>query len=126
MNQTRITQFQNVLEARKMELQGGLRNRGAIASVSTPDLVDQIQNASERELAMRSLERESIGLVQVKDALERIQLGTFGICVECEEEISLKRLTAMPWSKTCIVCQQAADLNPLLPNVAPENWLVAA
>jgi hypothetical protein len=41
--------------------------------------------------------------------LRRIHDGTFGVCVECEYEISPKRLLAVPWASRCIECQDAAD-----------------
>jgi DnaK suppressor protein len=41
-------------------------------------------------------------------------LGTFGICLDCEGEISMKRLTAVPWTTSCITCREAVDRNPML------------
>jgi DnaK suppressor protein len=45
-------------------------------------------------------------LREVQDALLRINQGTYGICHECEEPISAKRLDAVPWAKYCISCQE--------------------
>ena len=47
----------------------------------------------------------------VRQALSRIDEGTYGICLNCEEEISAKRLKALPWTPLCINCQQQADDN---------------
>lgn len=44
-------------------------------------------------------------LQEVLDALERVEKGTFGICENCNQEISLDRLRANPSAKTCIKCQ---------------------
>ena len=41
--------------------------------------------------------------------LLRRRNGSFGICIECESEISAKRLAAVPWAPRCIQCQEAAD-----------------
>lgn len=101
--------LRNLLEARQAELEALLRNREMIAVDLSPDLFDQIQNASEREMAISTLDRETSRLREVRAALQRIQLGTFGICLDCEEEISLKRLAAVPWTASCIVCVEAAD-----------------
>lgn len=38
-------------------------------------------------------------------ALERLEEGEYGICVECGEPISPKRLTAVPWTECCVNCQ---------------------
>ena len=109
MTPTENTQFRHILEARKGELEKLLRNREAIAVDTSPDMLDQIQHATERELAIGNLERDSARLREVQGALRRVYLGTFGICLECEEKISLKRLAALPWTATCLVCQEVAD-----------------
>ncbi|MGD0296038.1 MAG: TraR/DksA C4-type zinc finger protein [Bryobacteraceae bacterium] len=62
-------------------------------------------------MAIDNLERQSDRLHEVQSALRRIDLGTFGTCLDCEEDISLKRLAAVPWSPSCIACQEAADRN---------------
>ena len=58
---------------------------------------------------MGNLERTSSRLGEVRGALRRIGAGTFGVCAGCEEDINLKRLTAVPWASYCIVCQEAED-----------------
>ena len=71
--------------------------------------MDEIQYASERDLAIGNVDRESTLLRSVKAALRRIHDGTFGTCIDCESEISAKRLVAVPWAPRCIGCQEAAD-----------------
>jgi DnaK suppressor protein len=71
--------------------------------------VDEIQSASERDLAIRNVDRESTLLRDVRAALLRIQDGSFGTCIQCEWAISPKRLAAVPWAPLCIECQEAAD-----------------
>jgi DnaK suppressor protein len=70
-----------------------------------------VQHAAERELAIRNLDRESNLLRNVRAALRRIDEGTFGVCLHCEEDISPKRLAAVPWTAFCIQCQEIADRN---------------
>ena len=70
---------------------------------------DEIQLATERDLAVRNVDRESGLLRDVQDALRRIHGGEFGTCMECESAISPKRLAAVPWAARCIQCQEAAD-----------------
>ncbi len=45
-------------------------------------------------------------LREIADALRRIEQGSYGICMECEEPISGKRLDAVPWAKFCVACQE--------------------
>jgi DnaK suppressor protein len=45
-------------------------------------------------------------LREIADALHRIDADTYGICPECEEAISPKRLDAVPWARYCVTCQE--------------------
>src|SRR5215468_1716658 len=109
MNQTEFDKYKQMLEAKQAELSGGLRNRDEIVIEKTPDALDEVQLAGERELAIRNLDRESSLLRNVRAALARVADGSYGICMHCEEEIKPKRLDAVPWTKYCIRCQEAAD-----------------
>ena len=109
MNQTEFEKYKQMLEVKQAELSGGLRNRDEIVIEKTPDALDEVQLAGERELAIRNLDREANLLRQVRDALRRIADGSYGVCMHCEEDIKLKRLDAVPWTKYCIRCQEAAD-----------------
>ena len=109
MTQTEINKYKAMLEAKQAELSVGLRNREDIAIEKTPDAIDEVQLAGERELAIRNLDRESNLLRNVKGALVRIGDGSYGVCMHCEEDIKIKRLDAVPWTKYCIKCQEAAD-----------------
>ena len=100
---------QEILERKAMELDRELRNRDGIAIEKSADQMDEIQYASERELAIRNVDRESDLLRQVKAALRRVRAGSFGNCAECELPISPRRLAALPWALLCIQCQEAAD-----------------
>jgi DnaK suppressor protein len=100
---------QEILERKAIELARELQNRDGIEIEKSADQMDEIQYASERELAIRNVDRESHLLRQVKAALGRIQDGSFGTCAECELAISPRRLVALPWASLCIQCQEAAD-----------------
>jgi DnaK suppressor protein len=54
--------------------------------------MDQIQYASERDLAIRNVDRETTLLREVKATLRRIRDGSFGTCMDCESPIRPKRL----------------------------------
>lgn len=74
--------------------------------------MDEVLLANERELIVERLNREAHLIRQVADALDRITTGEYGICLECEEPISAKRLTALPWAALCLSCQESADREP--------------
>jgi DnaK suppressor protein len=109
MTQVELDKFKKILEARQAELGGALRNREDIVIEKTPDALDEVQLAGERELAIRNLDRESNLLRQVRGALARLADGSYGTCMHCDEEISMKRLNAVPQTAFCIKCQEAAD-----------------
>jgi DnaK suppressor protein len=118
--------LQELLERKEAELVRALSNRDDIAIEKSADQMDEIQYASERDLAIRNVDRVSNMLHQVKAALQRIRGGSFGTCIECDSAISPKRLAAVPWAPLCIQCQDAADrdgqqrmdVSELLVNVA--------
>jgi DnaK suppressor protein len=108
---TEMDGFQELLDRKAAELTRILQKRDGIAIEKSADQMDEIQYASERDLAIRNVDRESAMLRHVKAALARIHDGSFGTCMECESPISPKRLTALPWAPRCIKCQEDADNN---------------
>lgn len=109
MTKNELNNFKKILESKQDELERIVRNRDAIAIEKSADALDEVQHASERELAIRNLDRESNLLRNVRSALRRIEDGSFGTCLHCEEEISPKRIAAVPWAPYCIQCQEQAD-----------------
>jgi DnaK suppressor protein len=104
-----LKRFRSLLEARISELERATRKRDDIAVETNPDQMDDIQRAAERDLAIHNIDRESRELRNARAALRRMDHGAFGVCEECEEAISPKRLGAIPWASLCIGCQQAFD-----------------
>jgi len=126
MTKTDLNKFKKVLETKRDELEQVVRNRDAITIEKSADALDEVQHASERELAIRNLDRDSNLLRNVRSALRRINDGSFGVCLHCEEEISPKRLNAVPWAAFCIQCQEQADRNRVEGNDTFEDLLVNA
>ena len=100
---------EEILERREAELALVLRNRDGIAIDKSADQMDEVQYASERDLAIRNVDRETVQLREVRAALRRIHEGSFGTCLVCDTVISTKRLAAVPWARLCISCQEAAE-----------------
>src|SRR6478672_2681828 len=109
MTKTEMNKFKKILETKQDELEQIVRNRDAITIEKSADALDEVQHAAERELAIRNLDRESNLLRNVRSALRRIDDGSFGVCLHCEEDISPTRLAAVPWTAFCIQCQEIAD-----------------
>lgn len=73
------------------------------------DTIDQLQASVARELAVRRLNRQSRVVRDIDEALDRMARNEFGICLDCEDPISMKRLHAVPWAARCVRCQEIAD-----------------
>jgi DnaK suppressor protein len=126
MTKIELSGLRHVLEKRRAELEDGNRSRGALVIENSPDELDRIQHGQERDLAIDILDRNSKRLREVRAALGRIEAGNFGICLDCEEAISMKRLQAVPWTTSCIVCQEAADSMAGQSRGASEDLLAGA
>jgi len=109
MTKNELDAFRKALEGRQTELGRGGGNREDLAIETSPDVLDRIQHTTELDYAIGNLERNTLGLSEVREALLRIDSGVFGICASCEEQIKPKRLAAVPWASLCIACQNAAD-----------------
>lgn len=105
-----------VLLDKQQELSTYRVRREDFAIEKNAEALDELQQSSDRVLALESLTRNRAMASLVSEALGRFDNGSYGICAECEEPISPKRLNAIPWAKYCIRCQDAAD------GAAPETY----
>lgn len=74
-----------------------------------PDPLDRATAESEKSFNLRIRDRERKLINKIKEALERIDGGSYGICEECEEEISEGRLEARPVTTLCIECKRKQE-----------------
>ena len=77
---------------------------------------DQVKDSGDEALSVSmeklqsSLEQTEIGEIKlIDDALSRINKGEYGLCIDCGEPISDKRLENFPYAARCIVCQEALE-----------------
>ena len=124
MQQSELDEYREILQTLRQGLEQPLRKREEIAIENTPDALDQVQHAADRELAIRRLEFDSSRYRSVTDAIRRIENGSYGTCLHCDAEISAKRLRAVPWTEYCLECQDTAEndqpqtKNEIIPRVA--------
>ena len=85
----------------------GLRESIRIYQVADP--LEITQQAAEREVAVHNLDRDSALVRRLRSAIERLNDGSYGVCLQCEEDIAPKRLKAIPSAELCIHCQETAD-----------------
>src|SRR5271156_3270841 len=109
MTRADLATFRTVLRTKHAELLAKSRGLDSIAIERSADILEEAQFKSDRELAITSLNRDSAIRRSIDLALIRINDGSFGACLHCEEEISRRRLEALPWTPFCIRCQEGAD-----------------
>jgi DnaK suppressor protein len=74
-----------------------------------PDPTDRANLETDRNFLLRIRDRERKLILKIKEALARIEDGTFGYCEGCGEEISEERLKARPVTTLCIACKTKAE-----------------
>lgn len=79
-----------------------------------PDPTDRASLESDRNFTLRIRDRERKLIKKIKDALERLEDGTFGICEQCGEDISEERLKARPVTTLCIDCKKKQEVEEKL------------
>lgn len=112
MRRRDLNTFRKLLSTRLEELLiEAERTKHTVKGSEEPpsDAMEQASDQLDREILLRLRDRESKLMAKIKDVLEKIDNGTFGICEECGEEISLKRLRARPMATLCIECKHEQE-----------------
>ncbi len=82
------------------------REAGGEISGYRTHIADQGGETYQREYASQLSSQESIAIVEIDEALKRIQEGRFGICEMCQSKISKARLGIIPYARLCIKCKK--------------------
>jgi DnaK suppressor protein len=98
-------QKQEILDMYNQDLKAGQES----ADDGTDDIVDRANAAYNRELMFSLSDSERQMLLQIGDALRRMDDGVYGRCANCGQLIALVRLEAVPWARFCIDCQELAE-----------------
>jgi DnaK suppressor protein len=110
MNKTQLKKFRALLEAKRVELvKKAKQTLDEDMTLDVNDLPDEMDLASSEYLqsfTFRLRGREKSFLDKINKALAKIDEGSFGVCEECGEDISMKRLEARPETTLCIRCKE--------------------
>lgn len=114
MDKKMLDYFRQILETELNILQSkaGLTVLDLIGDTSEgePDPLDRANQEISRSNVYRIRGRESRLIKKIKDRLESIENGTYGICEDCEEPIAFKRLNARPVTSHCIACKKCREV----------------
>jgi DnaK suppressor protein len=108
MDKAKIAKFEDILTKKRDELTRNLtrtQQEGQDTDFGR-DEADRAAASMSREMTFQQKAQERGLLMLVEAALARVRSGTFGECLHCGQEISPNRLTAVPWSRYCITCQE--------------------
>lgn|SRR5690348_12223433 len=103
------TNRHRALRQKLQELKDMGSRRDDLKIETVADALDQIVSGADRDLAVIRFDGNARLLRDVRDALERLEDGTYGFCEECEEPIQPRRLDAVPWARLCLNCQSSAE-----------------
>ena len=110
MNKTQLKKFRALLEEKREEIvRKAKQTLDEDMTLDADDLPDEMDLASSEYLqsfTFRLRGREKTFLDKINKAVVKIDEGSFGVCEECAEEISLKRLEARPETTLCIRCKE--------------------
>jgi DnaK suppressor protein len=112
LTKNKLEFFKNLLNERLDELfDEANRTVSGMTSEKTnlPDPSDRATLESDRNFTLRIRDRERKLIGKIREALERIEFGTYGICDECGEEIGEERLKARPVTTLCIECKKRQE-----------------
>jgi DnaK suppressor protein len=112
MEVEKLEYFRNVLAEEMKSLLGEAGktvNEMTSDSSNFPDPTDRATQESDRNFELRIRDRERKLINKIKDALDRIDNGEFGICEECGDEISEARLKVRPVTTLCINCKMEEE-----------------
>jgi len=114
LDQKKLEYFKKLLNDRITELLGQADAtviNMTDAGDNFPDPADRASLESDRSFTLRIRDRERKLINKIREALQRIEDGTFGICENCGEEIELKRMEARPVTTLCIKCKTKQELS---------------
>ncbi len=108
-----LEKYRRLLEQKKVELSDELaKARSAeeeTTEEATQDIADKAVSSYTREFLYSLTDGERTVLLQIDEALNRIDDGAYGFCGNCGAAMSEKRLTAVPWTPYCVDCQELAE-----------------
>ncbi|MFO0652174.1 MAG: TraR/DksA C4-type zinc finger protein [Polyangiales bacterium] len=113
LSKTELARFKTMLEEKRTQIIENARDTLAKdMALDADDLPDEMDLASSEYLqsfTFRLRGREKFLLEKIEHALEKLSGNEFGLCEECGEEISLKRLEARPETNLCIRCKEEQE-----------------
>lgn len=101
-------QRDRILGAIRLTIREG-REEGAIENDEVQDEAEQSEADAQSELEFSLLQMQGETLSRVEEALDRLDEGRYGLCMECGRAIPTRRLEALPFATRCLDCEQESE-----------------
>jgi DnaK suppressor protein len=105
--------YKAILQNRERELEGEISRQLSDGKESktaeVEDPIDHVTSSEGRAAAFEESSRLSDMLQMVREALHRVEDGSFGKCIDCGRQIEEARLQAVPWTPYCKADQEKHD-----------------
>ena len=107
MRSSNLKKYKDILEKKRDELLAATPARTPTTEPGSKsgDWIDQSSQENEIHVRLALKQTDSKLLRAIEEAIHRIDNSTYGICLECENEIAHARLEAVPWTRVCIDCK---------------------
>jgi DnaK suppressor protein len=107
MRTTDVQKYRELLEKKRDELMAAapVRTPASEPGSKSGDWIDQSSQESDLHVRLALKQTDSKLLRAIEEAIHRVDQGTYGICMECENDIAPARLEAVPWTRVCIDCK---------------------
>jgi len=113
MTKKEMEKYRRLLDDKKSSLSAEIaKTRSAeeeTTEESTQDIADKAVSSYTREFLYSLTDGERTTLLQIDDALVRIDEGAYGLCLNCGQLMTEKRLNAVPWAPYCLDCQELSE-----------------
>lgn len=109
MNKRDLKKFKAALEKKRESILNATGKKAHWENMEDTrhgDFVDQASDDNEVHVNLRLLQIDAKLLRAIDAAIDRIAKGSYGTCTICEQNISLARLKAVPWTSVCIACKE--------------------
>jgi DnaK suppressor protein len=115
LNVKDLESYRTLLTQLRREMSGDISDLEADAfstdgdRLSVDNPADIGSESFSQEFSLELLQRDEATLAEIDEALERVRVGTFGLCEACEKLIPKARLNAVPYARFCVECQRANE-----------------
>ena len=110
---TRNTELRQILTRRRLEMQSEVQSRIRDGRADRPqdgrDILEHSEAHIQGDIELALLQMRSETLIRIDEALVRLDAGHYGFCRECDDDISERRLRALPFAVRCQACEERRE-----------------